>query len=104
MRNVLESSLAIRHEKVHPTRTQRAADDRRQLSRDSKRAHGDGIVQVRHQLCMLSRHNKHVTVSDRLYVHERDDVVVLVGEAGGRVPGQDLAEDALIAQVRQREA
>ena len=45
---------------------------------------------------VLSRHDEQVAACDRLDVHEGDDQLVLVHEAGRFPAGHDLTEDAVV--------
>src|SRR2546422_4711813 len=100
--HILKRNLAVGDEQVHASRPKRVAHELAQPPRDAKRAHRGGFVEVGHEDRVLTRHDEHVAVRDRLNIHERDHAVVLVRKAGGRLAPHDLAEHTLAAQFDQK--
>ncbi len=69
------------------------------MSRHPEGPHRGGLVDVLHEHRVGPWHDEHVAVRDRLDVHEGDDAVVLVDEAGGGFALDDRAEDAVVTQA-----
>lgn len=99
MRHLLARCLANRVPDAHALAWECGGHGPSDVGNRSHQCCTSVIVHVADILQMRLWHNQDVTRVELTYVHEGDRRRVLSDEAGRRVPGDDLAEDALACHV-----